>query len=51
MLLPGDWPDGPVRLWVKVYDFDPETGVITDLRADGAEVVDGVVAVLPGEIP
>lgn len=51
VLLPGDWPDGPVRLWVKVYDFDPETGVITDLRADGAEVVDGVVAVLPGEIP
>ncbi|MBK9124099.1 MAG: hypothetical protein IPM16_13420 [Chloroflexi bacterium] len=51
VLLPDDWPDGPVRLWVKVYDFDPETGTITDLTAEGAEIVDGVVAVLPGEIP
>lgn len=51
VLLPDDWPDGPVRLWVKVYDFDPDTGAITDLLAEGAEVVDGVVAVLPGQIP
>ena len=45
--LPSDIAPGDYQLWVKVYSRDPSTGEITDLVAEGEDVIDSVIGVLP----
>lgn len=45
--LPSDLAAGDYQLWVKVYSRDAAAGEIVDLAADGENVIDGVIGVLP----
>lgn len=42
-----DIPPGEYRLWVLVYEVDDATGVITNLTAEGTEVINGQIGILP----
>ncbi len=45
-VLPDGLPPGSYQVWVKVYRFTPEGGA-QDLTVSGANVIDGVIGVLP----
>lgn len=47
LYLPADLPPGEYRLGFKLYWFDPDTGTITDLAADGADVREADIAFAP----
>ena len=48
--LPSDLAPGDYQLWVKVYYYDVSAAQIVDLAADGENVIDGVIGVLPVRI-